>query len=115
MPEAKRIPEPVDLSIYNSDKAQKGTYRDADVNAFGLPMDVPIYCTVHRLMVNNKEHRPPKVMSRALVGHTITLEDPTWGVKVYVRRGMGDDKTLKIMIEDGDGIECVATYERKEA
>lgn len=110
-----RTAHPVDLAPLNSERAQTGMYRDPDVNAFGLPMDVPIWCKVYRLMRNTKQHKPPLVNSRALVGHTIELHDPTYGVTVYIRRGMGDDQTLKVMIEDGDGRETVAEYTKEQA
>lgn len=111
--EPGRKPVPVDLGPLNTRKAQEGTYRDPDVFAFGLPMDLPIWAKVYRLMKPTAKHKPPLVNSTALVGHTVELCDPTYGVTVYIRRGMGDDQTLKIMIKDGDGIETVATYTKE--
>lgn len=111
---AERTKHPVDLALYNNPKFAGRMYRDPDVDGFGLPMDLPMFAKVYRLMKDTPDHnQKKKVHSRALVGHTLEICDPTYGVTIYIRRGMGDDQTLKVFIEDADGREVVAEYSKE--
>jgi hypothetical protein len=62
-------------------------------------------------MSDTKEHDPErKVFSQALKGHTLEIDAFTYGVIVYVR--IGTDGNLKVIVEDSDGRETLAEYNK---
>lgn len=80
---------------------------------FNLPYDCPAYLRVFRRLNIQKPGKKATVVDD--LGTTLELMYFTFGVNVYVKhtrsKGKGQPAKLAIMIEDGDGIETVATYE----
>lgn len=96
-----------DLAAINEQPEQ---YRDGSLGVH-TPFDCPMYVRCYRLMSDTKEHDPKrKIFSQALKGHTLQVDAFTFGVKVYVR--IGKDGNLKVIVEDSDGRETVAEYNK---
>lgn len=77
-----------------------------------MPFDAPVYVRLYRVMSDTKEHNPKRrVFSQAVKARTLEIDCFTFGVKVFVR--IGEDGTLKVITEDGDGREVLATYSKE--
>lgn len=107
----KRTKAEVDLAKANERHMTKPSQpNDDDVASVVVPPDCPFYLKVYRLNQKTKDHKPPRV-STAFLGTTVELDYFTFGVKVYVRQGLMDG-TLKVIVEDSEGREVVAHYEK---
>lgn len=104
---AERKAKEVDLAHLNQEPTE---YRDGALGVH-MPFDMPIHVKAFRLMSDTKEHNPKhKVFSQGLKGHTLEVDAYTYGVKVYVR--IGTDGNLKVIVEDSDGRETLAEYNK---
>jgi hypothetical protein len=108
----KRRKHEVDLSEL---ARRYSEYEYADPNQKGvfLPFDLPVYATAYRLVQPTEDHDPPMRDSQAMLGWTVVLDAFTHGVKVYVRIGL-QDGTLKVFVEDSEGRDLVAGYEKEQ-
>lgn len=103
----QRQPKEVDLAHLNQEPT---AYEDGSL-AVHMPFDMPVYVRAFRLMSDTREHDPKhKVFSQGLKGHTLQVDAFTFGVKVFVR--VDTDGNLKVIVEDSDGRETVAEYNR---
>lgn len=77
-----------------------------------VPFEVPAYMRIVRILKEQPEpvKHSTQYSGRVSVGTTIELDYYTIGVKIYVR--CGKDGTLRIITEDSDGRETVASWER---
>jgi hypothetical protein len=102
-----RQPKEVDLAHLNAEPTE---YQDGGLGLH-MPFDMPVYVKAFRLMSDTREHDPKaKVFSQGLKGHTLEIDAFTYGVKVYVR--IGTDGNLKVIVEDSDGRETLAEYNK---
>lgn len=83
--------------------------RDDSVAAVATPMDVPIQVRLHRL-VDKKKIKKGEVTA---TGFTLEVDDWSFGVKVFVRHSFKDG-TLKVFIEDDEGMSLVQKYQIKD-
>lgn len=90
-------------------------YRDGSVGV-ATPMDVPCYVRVHQILEATENHKPERrSFSEGVKANVVSLDLWTYGVKVLVRmEGYGPDSVLKVFIEDSDGVDKVAEYEKGE-
>lgn len=89
-------------------------FRDPNTSGVFAPFDFPVFIRAYRLTQNTKDHDPEAMRySNAMVGWTLEIHAMTYGVKVFIRLGLLDG-TLKVMIEDSEGITTVASYEKEQ-
>jgi hypothetical protein len=108
----KRRKHEVDLSVM-AKRYVDYTYANPDQGGVFPPFDFPVYVQAFRLMQDTKDHAPPLKDSQAMLGWTLVVDAFTYGVKVYVRIGLVDG-TLKVFVEDSEGRDLAASYERQE-
>jgi len=109
-----RTKHPVDLASRQQPDHDPSQPTDPNRLSVTTPPDVPAYVSLVRLMQRTKDDNTSeggKRSSTAMVGSTMVLDYFSYGVKVYVRHGLLDG-TLKVIIEDSEGRETVAEYER---
>lgn len=91
----------------------RGNQDPEDEHFVKLGLEVPAYMRLVRIL--KKEVEPTKYSTqgtgRVSVGATIELDYYTLGVKVYLR--WGKDGTLRIITEDSDGRETVASWKKE--
>lgn len=98
----------VDLKRYNEGAGLPQTYTDGSVG-WHLPYDVPAYGKVFRLLGPATPTESGKPVE-GLKGWVVELDAYTFGVKVLVRIGM--DGTMKLYVEDGDGMTKMEEWQK---
>lgn len=87
-------------------------YRDGS-KGIVTPYDVPVYVRVHQVMEETENHKPPKSYSKGVKASIVELDYFTFGIKVLVRNeGFGPDAVLKVFVQDSEGTDKVAEYEK---
>jgi hypothetical protein len=113
-----RIVQLVDLKDVRSNPDGTLTRNHKEVDRgemcyFASPYDMPMYLRFWRRLVD-KTVRKNTTMDN--LGSTAELDFYTFGVKVYLRydrpQSKGGASKLSVILEDGDGREVVASYER---
>ena len=86
-----------------------------EVCYFASPFDFPGYVRFWRRLVDKTKGKQIAVDH---IGTTMEIDMYTFGMKVYLRfdrgRRKGDRGKLNIILEDGDGMSTVATYQFPE-
>lgn len=108
----------VELDKYHTRKDGQLFYNEQPVDRgemcyFVAPFEAPVYIRWTRVLKNVPASPGMSGEVPALVAQTMEVDCFTFGVKVYVRIGM--DGTLKVITEDADGRETVASYTREKA
>lgn len=82
---------------------------------FASPYDMPAYVRFWRRLVDRSD-RKRKIASADNLGTTMEIDAYTFGVKIYVRydraQTKGGTTKLMVIVEDHEGLETLATYER---
>lgn len=79
---------------------------------FPAPFEFPAYLRFWRRVLRRQEGR--KRQSSDHLGTTLEVDVYSFGIKVYLRYDLPLDGVgrLKVIVEDGDGLNTVAEYER---
>jgi hypothetical protein len=98
--------EPIEANLKGQRPPTTTQYTDGSLGIH-LPNDIPIYLRAFRLVEQMKaEGRDlPNV-----TGFTVLLDAFTFGVKVYLR--IGKDGTMRLIVDDADGRNVVAKWEK---
>lgn len=111
----KPIVTPVDVAAANAPHVDHAPSqpRDPDVLAVATPADLPLYLRLFRrtqkLDTGDRKH----ASSTTALGYTMELDLFTFGVKLYVRTDYPKGN-VKIILEDAEGRETIATYTQED-
>lgn len=110
--------QPVDLQRYYSRTDGTLLYDQGVVDRethcyFAAPMDFQGYLRFQRVLAKEPNTNTGAALAYPQRAATLEVDCFAHGVKVFVRIGTGQDRTLKVFAEDSDGMTKLVQYERE--